>query len=346
MKALIVGGGAIGTLAATALSAGGHEVLALARPATAQALEQSGYRLTRAADVLVARPALITSDWTTALEARPDLLVVAVKSYDTAGLLAEARAALQSARGIPLPAVLCLQNGVDNEAALGKIFGAENVIAGTVTTAVGARGPGDAMVERDRGIGVADGHALSAPLAEAFTAAGHRVERYPDAGAMKWSKLLTNLIGNASSALLDWPVSRIYGHGGVYAIERRMLREALAVMRGLSLPVVDLPGLRVRLIPPVLALPAWLGRPLLGRAAGGGRGAKMPSFHVDVFSGKPLTEVAWLNGAVARNAARVKLQTPVNAALTTALNAASAAQPYALAFREDPQALMAYIKRS
>ena len=162
---------------------------------------------------------------------------------------------------------------------------------------------------------------------------------------MKWSKLLTNLIGNATSALLDWPVARIYQHGGVYSIERRMLREALAVMRALGLPVVDLPGVRVRLIPPVLALPAWLGRPLLGRAAGGGRGAKMPSFHVDVFSGKPLTEVAWLNGAVARSAARVKLQAPVNVALTTALNAATAGQSFALAFRNDPQGLLAYINR-
>jgi len=69
----------------------------------------------------------------------------------------------------------------------------------------------------------------------------------------------------------------------------------------------------------------------------------MPSFHVDVFAGKPLTEVAWLNGAVARYAARVKLQAPVNAALTAALNAATAGQSFALAFWDDPQALMAYI---
>ncbi|MBL8093986.1 MAG: ketopantoate reductase family protein [Anaerolineales bacterium] len=341
MRALIIGGGAIGTLAATALGTAGFEIIAVARPATAQALIEHGYRLTGPEMEQVIRPRLVTGDWAQALETQPDVMVVAVKTYDTGGLLAEIRPVL----GKHLPAVLCLQNGLDNEAALGKVFGVERVLSGTVTTAVGLRGPGDAVVERARGVGLADGHALSGPLAGAFTAGGHRVARYADAGAMKWSKLLTNLIGNATSALLDWPVVRIYRHGGVYSIERRMLREALAVMRALGLPVVDLPGVRVRLIPPVLALPAWLGRPLLGRAAGGGRGAKMPSFHVDVFSGKPLTEVAWLNGAVARSAARVKLQAPVNVALTTALNAATAGQSFALAFRNDPQGLLAYINR-
>lgn len=335
MRALIVGGGAIGTLAATALGTGGWEIVALARPSTATALMQAGYLLNTSGTEQRIQPTVVTGDWGTALATRPDVVVVAVKSYDTAGLLAELRPALGAER----PAVLCLQNGVDNEAALAKVFGAEAVIAGTVTTAVGLRGPGRAEVERDRGIGIASGHALSEVLAEAFTTAGHRTQLFSSAGAMKWSKLLTNLIGNATSALLDWPVAKIYKRADLYTIERRMLREALAVMRALGLPVVDLPGVRVRLIPPVLALPAWLGRPLLGRAAGGGRGGKMPSFHVDVFAGKPLTEVAWLNGAVARHAARVKLQAPVNAALTAALNAASAGQPAALALRGEPEAL-------
>ena len=340
MKALIVGGGAIGTLAATALASGGHEVLALARSsATGSALSQSGYRLSGAQGDQRATPALVTQDWSTALKASPDVIVVAVKAYDTAGLLNEMRAALSA----PPPAILCLQNGVDNEAALAKILGADRVIAGTVTTAVGSRGPGNAVVERSRGVGLAEGHALSAPLAEAFAAAGHAVRLYPNALSMKWSKLLTNLIGNATSALLDWPVSQIYGHAGVYRIERRMLREAIAVMRASGLPVVDLPGVSVRLIPWVVALPDWLGRPLLRRSAGSGRGGKMPSFHVDLYAGRPLTEVAWLNGAVARHAARVKLQAPVNARLTEALNAASAGQAFALAFRHNPEALVSHL---
>lgn len=342
MKALIVGGGAIGTLAATALAAGGHEVLALARPATASALSRSGYRLTTPQGDQHVHPSLITSDGSVALRAGPDLIVIAVKAYDTAGLLNELRPALTA----PPPAVLCLQNGVDNEAALAKVLGVDRVVAGTVTTAVGSRGPGDAIIERARGVGLAEGHALSAALAEAFSSAGHAVRLYPDALSMKWSKLLTNLIGNATSALLDWPVSRVYGHAGVYRIERRMLRETIAVMRASGLPVVDLPGVSVRLIPWVVALPDWIGRPLLRRSAGSGRGGKMPSFHVDLYAGRPLTEVAWLNGAVARHAARVKLQAPVNARLAEALNAASAGQAFARAFREQPEELARFVLKA
>jgi Ketopantoate reductase PanE/ApbA C terminal. len=79
-----------------------------------------------------------------------------------------------------------------------------------------------------------------------------------------------------------------------------MLRECLAVMKAQGIDVVDLPKTPVRALAFATRLPLWLSKPLLGRAAGSGRGGKMPSFHIDLHSGRGKSEVDYLHGAVVR----------------------------------------------
>jgi 2-dehydropantoate 2-reductase len=158
---------------------------------------------------------------------------------------------------------------------------------------------------------------------------------------MKWSKLFTNLVGNAASAILDLPVADIFAHPRLYALEAAALRECLAVMLALSHPVVDLPGVPVRLLAwAVQRLPAALARPLLRRAVGAGRGGKMPSLHVDLHGGRGRTEVEWLNGAVARHAAAHALPAPVNQLLCDTVVALASGRLDPAAFRRNPSALL------
>lgn len=243
-----------------------------------------------------------------------DIAFFALKSYDTTEALKSiAPFAAQ------LPPFLCLQNGVENEAALAAALGSEKVIAGTVTTAVAKDGPGLIRVERLRGVGLAATHSLSERLAAAMNAAGLKAWLYPHAAAMKWSKLLTNLLTNASCAILDLSPAEVMAHPGLFALEMRQLREALAVMRALGLPVVDLPGTPVRALALSAQLPAALARPLMVRSVGRGRGGKMPSLHIDLHAGKGRSEVDWLNGAVLRAGARLGVPTPVNKFLNETL---------------------------
>jgi 2-dehydropantoate 2-reductase len=65
--------------------------------------------------------------------------------------------------------------------------------------------------------------------------------------------------------------------------------------------------------------PAWLSRPFLARAVGGGRGAKMPSFHIDLHSGRGKSEVEYLHGAVISAGKKYHIPTPVNELLTKTL---------------------------
>ena len=200
------------------------------------------------------------------------------------------------------------------------MLGPENVIAATVTTAVGRRGAGDIICERLRGIGVAAGHPLSERLTAALDAAGLQAQLFPNAADMKWSKMLTNLIANATSAILDLPPVDIFANPDLYRIEIAQLRETLAVMQAQNIKVVDLPGTPVRLLAfAVRYLPLAVSRPFLKKAVGGGRGAKMPSFHIDLHHGHGKSEVDYLNGAVVRAGKESGVPTPVNQVLNETL---------------------------
>ena len=139
---------------------------------------------------------------------------------------------------------------------------------------------------------------------------------------MKWSKMLTNLGANASSAILDMSPVEIFAHPGLYRLEIGQLRESLQVMAAEGSKVVDLPGTPVRLLAfAVRYLPLAVSRPLLGRAIGGGRGGKMPSFHIDLHAGRGKSEVGFLNGAVVQAGERTNIPTPVNNLLYEKLRA-------------------------
>lgn len=339
MRFLVIGAGAIGTYIGGSLALAKHEVAILARPATAQKLRANGLRLQMGPTTHPFTPSAIFETPAAALATPPDCIIFALKSYDTAGALAELRAVTQTP-----PPLWCLQNGVDNEGAIAAIFGAERVIAGTVTTAVGKLGPGQVAVEKLRGVGVSLEHPLGAALAQALTEAGLQTQSYPQTAPMKWSKLLTNLVGNTTAAILDMPVAAIFADPALFQLERAMLRECLAVMRALRLPVVDLPRTPVRLLALALQLePAWLMRPLLQRSIGSGRGNKMPSFHIDLHTGNGQTEVQWLNGAVVKHGQARGVPTPVNQALTDILLKLSAGQLAKAQFKQQPTQLLAAV---
>jgi 2-dehydropantoate 2-reductase len=112
-------------------------------------------------------------------------------------------------------------------------------------------------------------------------------------------------------------------------------------MRIQGIRVVDLPRTPVRLLAfAIRRLPNSLSRPLIARAVGSGRGAKMPSFHIDLHSGRGQCEVDYLNGAVARIGSRLGLPTPVNRTLNETLLAITRGELAQELFSQKPEALM------
>jgi 2-dehydropantoate 2-reductase len=340
MKYLIFGAGAIGTYIGGSLALHGRRVTFYARPATAQSLRANGIHLTRAHGSRdEVRMHTVTDSLSEALATQPDVIVFALKSNDTTPALTELRATTATP-----PPLLCLQNGVDNETAIAHTFGSGSVIAGTVTTAVSKSQPGTITVERMRGVGIGLTHFASQPLVDDFNACDLNARGYRSAEAMKWSKLLINLVGNATSAILDMTVAEIYQQTALFKVEMGMLRECLAVMRATGISVVDLPRTPVRALALAARLPAALARPLLVRGVASGRGNKRPSFHIDLHTTRKPTEVRWLHGAVAQHGAECGVATPINRTLTETLEALATGQRSVEEFRRRPEALLRLIK--
>ncbi len=341
LRVVVVGPGAVGTFLAAVLARGGTDVTLVGRGDG-----PSGRAEVRLEDVEANVTVTVTR--ASAADARvdaPDLIVLAVKGFDL-------DAALATAARWPDAPVMTVQNGIGAEA----IAAAERtspVVAASLTSAV-VLVPGGVRRLRRAGMGVADargtGHARLAAIAAAFEAGGLETRVYPDAASMKWSKLLANLVGNATSAILDLDPAAIYADPVAYPIERRQLLEARDVMRAVSADAVDLPGAPVRPLLLGVRLPAWLARPVLSRAIGGARGGKSPSLRLHVRGGDGTpprsgpTEIDTLNGAVALEAGRRNRRAPVNAALAAIVEEVATSPDRAAWFSGRPDRLRAAVE--
>jgi 2-dehydropantoate 2-reductase len=307
--AVVVGAGAVGSFLGGTLAAAGWDVTLLGRggggDGTRAPLVIAGPKRRRRS-VLVRRIGLPE-----AAPASADLLILAVKMYDLDGALA-------TTSRWPETPLMTVQNGIGAEA---KAVGARTspLIAASLTTAVEPSAEGVTR-RRTGGLGLAplqgDTAALRHELADAFADGGLPTVGCRDATAMKWSKLLANLVANASTGLLDMDAGSVWADPAGFDLERRQLREAQAVMRAQNLRVVSLPGGQVGALLLGLRAPALIARPLLSLAIGRARGGKPPSLRIHLSAGgNGPTEAPWLNGAVAAWGARLGIPTPVNAAL-------------------------------
>jgi 2-dehydropantoate 2-reductase len=345
LKVLTFGAGAIGTYIGGSLALAGHPLVFVEQPKAVEELRRRGMRLDltldkrrRTKDAYLLDPSafVIVPSLEEALRYGPfDLALFALKSFDTS-------AALEGIKPFAdkMPPILCLSNGVSNEPAIAEALGADKVIYGTVTSAVGKRGAGDIVLEKLRGVGIARGHPLSEKLNAAFNKAYLNSRLYDDAASMKWSKMLTNLIANPTSAILNMTAAEIFANKDLYRLEIAMLKECLAVMEAQGLKVVDLPGTPVRALALATKLPLWLSKPFLSKAAGAGRGGKMPSFHIDLHSGRGKSEVEYLHGEVVRAGEKYNVPTPVNKVLTETLLALTRGEIPLEEFARKPEKLL------
>jgi 2-dehydropantoate 2-reductase len=338
MHYLVYGAGAVGGYLGASLSLAGMPVTFYDRPEVAESLGRRGLTLERAG---VARhlpaPAVVTD--LARLLPPPEVVILAVKAYDCAAAAETLRRAL--APDVP---VVCVLNGIGNEATLAAALGSGRVIAASLTSAIQRVEGGVLRVEKARGIGLHAGHPLSASVCADLGVAGLKPRLYRDADGLKWSKLLTNLVANATSAILDTSAEAVFRHRGLYRLEVEALRETVRVMRALGLRPVNLPGVPAGLLAAAVFLPDILTHPILRRAAASGRGEKRPSFAYDVGRGR--SEIGWLNGAVVAHAARLTIPAPANGVLTELLTALVEGRREPGSLRGQPVRLLAEAARA
>lgn len=319
MDILVYGAGAVGSYLGGKLALAGHQVTLVTRPDAAALIDKEGLTISSAGQIIQPKVKAVGH----LRDAFPGgknygLIILGMKAYDLAA------AVDQLAAICPEPAqVMSLQNGIGVEEIIVERFDPRSVLGGVVTIPISRSGPNRIEVEREgRGIGIAPVQADRDinQWVQVFSAAGLNAGFLADYRAMKWTKAFLNIMGNATSAILNCSPVDIYRNSELFDLEMRMLRETLAVMKRLSLEVINLPGASAR--PLVLSLtyaPRPLQRLIFTQVIIHGRGDKMPSFHLDLAAGKGQSEIIFHNGAIAAAGQIAGVSTPVNALLTDVL---------------------------
>lgn len=332
MHYLVFGTGAVGTYLGARLALSGQSTTFLARPPIARAFRKLGVGLL-GKDIYIHLPApnLITS--LDELHTKPDIILLTVKAYDVPMAAEIIRATFND----PLP-VVCFTNGVGSETTLAEVIGEQHVIPATLTSAVERTPTYSIRIERERGVGISGSHPLISQLCQELQHAGIFVRAYPNPDRMKWSKLLINIVSNATSAIVGWTPRQVFDHPSLSRLEIEALREAVRVMRRANIPAQNLPKVPVALLSLGVFLPTTIFRRTLGRIVTSGRGAKLPSFHHDIGRGR--SEVEWLNGVVVQEGDRHGIPVSANRTLLEIMRALVQEGELHIQYREHPEKLL------
>ncbi|MEM7332035.1 MAG: 2-dehydropantoate 2-reductase [Chloroflexota bacterium] len=344
MKILVYGAGAIGGYFGGRLSQSGHNVTFIVREVNAEAIDSFGLTIVEKGLETTARPKTASSiPQAFNNNQEYDLIILGMKSYDLFPSLDPLIAFCPNPKKI-----LTTQNGIGIENKLVEQFGAESVIAGSVTLPISKETSNRIKVEREGGIALAPTSPKQQikAWAQLFQKAQIPTTRFKDFESMKWSKAMLNIVGNASSAILNRSPKAVYSSEIMYDLEIRMLKEMLKVMEAKKLSVVDLPGYSAKnLAFGVRRMPRGLLKPILSNVVSNGRGDKMPSFHIDLNNRKGKSEVIYHNAAIAQVGKQLNIATPVNAALASVLIKIIRQEVDWREFNGRPKRLLAEVKK-
>jgi 2-dehydropantoate 2-reductase len=229
MRFVSYGVGAVGGVVAGRLAEHDREVVAIARGRHLDAIRRDGLRVgCPDGAVTVPIPAVGTPsevDWR-----RDDVVLLGVKSQDTAAALDQLRAAAPGA------AVVCLQNGVENERQALRRF--ERVYGVCVMLPTGHLEPGVVLAFSSPITGLLDigrypsgVDGVAEEIAAALRASTFESVPRPDIMRWKHNKLLMNL-GNAVEAAVG-----VEGRFGELAA--RVREEGVAVLTAAGIPVAS-----------------------------------------------------------------------------------------------------------
>lgn len=294
MKIAVVGCGAMGSIYAARLAAGGNQVLAVTRTAVqADAINREGLTVSGPDGDLVADIRAVDT-----VPAEPvDLVVVAVKA-SAVPVVATSIGGLVGNGTV----VLALQNGLGSTDELATHVDPDQLAIG-IASGFGASSLGPAHVQHKAMRAVRFGphagldHQRVEAVAALWRAAGFDAEGVDDIAAMQWRKLICNVAYSAPCALSGMTVGQVLRHEHMGAVSRAAATEAwqVARARGIAIDVDD----------PVELVTDF--------------GAQMPdarpSALQDVQAGR-VSEITFINGAVPREAAKVGMDAPVNTTLT------------------------------
>ncbi|MHB8585698.1 MAG: ketopantoate reductase family protein [Thermoplasmatota archaeon] len=231
MNVLVMGAGAMGSYLGASL-ARDHDVTLVGRQAHVDAVNAHGLRITGGTERVVRLRA------TTSVHdaPRPELVLIAVKSYAT-------RAAIEACASILRPAtlVLTLQNGLGNIETLLEVVSPTKLLAGATTMGVTLAVPGHIVYGGPGYLRIGCPEATSAiaiPVVEACRTSGLDAELVEDVAAEIWAKVVVNVAINPLAAITGLRNGSLLELAPLRSLMDRSAEEAIAVAEanGIALP--------------------------------------------------------------------------------------------------------------
>lgn len=299
---LITGLGALGTVFATMLNKAGHTVHALTRDKYLSVLAD---RRTRVSGIWGEHEAVldgIHSSIDPIKKLSFDLIILTVKSYDTASAIEQVRPLVGKQT-----LVIVAQNGYGNYETVTAIVGKEHALLARVIFGVKLPAPGRAevtVIADDVRIGhphnAVDPDRIKA-VASAINAAGIPTSYAENVAAILWDKILYNAALNPLGAVLECSYGQLAEEPGTRLIMDQIINEIFLVAQAHSMPLNWKTPEEYRehfykkLVPPTAK--------------------HFPSMYYDVKAGKRL-EIEALNGAIVRLAREKGISVPMNETIT------------------------------
>lgn len=233
MRIAVFGAGAMGSWIGALLAKAGHEVTLVGRKDHVAVVVTRGLRVSGKTDLFVHPAAVVRAQDAPV----PELLILSVKSYDTARALAEARPLLgQRTR------VLSMQNGLGNLELAAEATGERNVFAAVTTHGVTFLEPGHV---RHAGVGYfrvgspANEHAAARALTATFRDAGLDAEFSDRILGEVWAKVVVNASINPLTAITGLANGALLEHASLRELMQRVVEEAVDVARAEGAPLPD-----------------------------------------------------------------------------------------------------------
>ncbi len=308
MRILVMGAGALGSVAGGFLAAAGHEVYLIGRPAHVAAITTGGLFI----EGIWGNHHILSLKAFTRAEDVPrvdfDLILIVVKSYDTreAVRLISPLASLRTW-------VCSYQNGLGNAELIAREIGWERVLGARVIYGARMVEPGRVEVTVIAAPTAIGGYqrnirseAAACQMAESMNAAGLPTVATDRIQTILWSKVAYNCALNPLSALLNVPYGALAENSDTRDVMNDVIQELYQVAEAMNISLEPstaedyLDAFYNQMLPPTAAHYA--------------------SMREDLLLGRR-TEIDALNGAIARFGTENNITCPVNALLTSLIHA-------------------------
>ncbi|MBW9212165.1 MULTISPECIES: 2-dehydropantoate 2-reductase [Terrabacteria group] len=288
MLTYIAGSGAMGCRFGYQLFKAGKEVILLDKwEDHIKAIQENGLKIVGDQEDCVRIPIMKPEEATQ----KADFIILFTKAMQLENML-------QSLKGIitDKTKVLCLLNGLGHEDVIKKYIPEKDILMGVTVWTAGLKGPGTALLTSTGSVNLQSidpkGEAEAKAFVDLMNEAGLKVTYDKDVVPSIWRKACVNGTMNSTCALLDCTIGEFFASEEALRVVNTIIHEFVAVGEATGVEL-DEQAIKDYVMHTSVV------------AAG-----HYPSMHQDLVQNHRLTEIDYINGAVAKKGDALGIPTP------------------------------------